>query len=303
MYSKVAELVEDAERQGLPIHELMIRQEMAYSHESREEIWEKMGRNLDVMHQAVERGAAGEGVHSTTGLTGGDAVKLRKYREHGKTLSGDTMMMAVQNAMACNEVNAAMGVICATPTAGSSGTIPGILFTLTERLGLDRDQQIRFLFTAGAFGLIIANNAGIAGATGGCQAEVGSASAMGAAAAVEAAGGTPSQSAQAMAMAISNLLGLICDPVAGLVELPCVKRNAIGAGNGLIAADMALAGIVSKIPPDEVIGAMDAVGKSLPSKFRETGLGGLADTPTGRRLRASIFPNQKDPSAFRKTGA
>lgn len=301
MYLTIAELVEDAERRQLPVCELMIRQEIERSHEPREAVWEKMGRNLDVMQQAVADGAAGEGVHSTTGLTGGDAVKLRKYRERGRTLSGDVMMQAVQNAMACNEVNAAMGVICATPTAGSSGTIPGILFTLTDRLGLGRDQQIRFLFTAGAFGLIIANNAGIAGATGGCQAEVGSASAMGAAAAVEAAGGTPRQSAEALAIAISNLLGLICDPVAGLVELPCVKRNAIGAGNGLIAADMALAGITNKIPPDEVIGATDDVGKNLPRKFRETGLGGLADTPTGRRLKESIFPAKKNLSAFRKT--
>ncbi|KLD58486.1 serine dehydratase, partial [Lactiplantibacillus plantarum] len=186
-------------------------------------------------------------------------------------------------------VNASMGVVCATPTAGSTGTLPGVIFTLKDRMNLNRDQMIQFLFTAGAFGMVIANNAGIAGATGGCQAEVGSASAMGAAAAVEVAGGTPEQSAEALAMAISNLMGLVCDPVAGLVELPCVKRNAIGVGNALIAADMALAGCTNKIPADEVIAAMDKVGKGLPKALRETGLGGLAATPTGIRMKEKIF--------------
>ena len=199
------------------------------------------------------------------------------------------MMAAVENAIATNEVNAAMGVICATPTAGSSGTLPGALFMLEQRLGLSEDQMIRFLFTAGGLGLIIANHAGIAGATGGCQEEVGSASAMAAAAAVEAAGGSPEQSSQALAIALSNLLGLVCDPIAGLVEIPCVKRNAIGAGNALIAADMALAGCTSMIPADECISALDKVGRSMSVDLRETGLGGLAGTPTGQALKAKIF--------------
>ena len=226
---------------------------------------------------------------SKTGLTGGEAIKLKKYRAKGKTLSGDVMMAAVENAIATNEVNAAMGVICATPTAGSSGTLPGALFMLEQRLGLSEDQMIRFLFTAGGLGLIIANHAGIAGATGGCQEEVGSASAMAAAAAVEAAGGSPEQSSQALAIALSNLLGLVCDPIAGLVEIPCVKRNAIGAGNALIAADMALAGCTSMIPADECISALDKVGRSMSVDLRETGLGGLAGTPTGQAIKAKIF--------------
>lgn len=199
------------------------------------------------------------------------------------------MMAAVENAIATNEVNAAMGVICATPTAGSSGTLPGALFMLKQRLGLSEDQMIRFLFTAGGLGLIIANHAGIAGATGGCQEEVGSASAMAAAAAVEAAGGSPEQSSQALAIALSNLLGLVCDPIAGLVEIPCVKRNAIGAGNALIAADMALAGCTSMIPADECISALDKVGRSMSVDLRETGLGGLAGTPTGQAIKTKIF--------------
>ncbi|KRK81372.1 L-serine dehydratase, alpha subunit [Loigolactobacillus coryniformis subsp. torquens DSM 20004 = KCTC 3535] len=269
----------------------MIQQEMSKTSSSREEVWAAMERNLSVMEAAVKRGVEGDGVFSTTGLTGGEAVLLKKYREQGHTLSGDIMMEAVQNAISTNEVNASMGVVCATPTAGSTGTLPGVLFVIKDRLNLDHEQMVRFLFTAGAFGMVIANNAGIAGATGGCQAEVGSASAMGAAAAVEAAGGTAEQSSEALAMAISNLLGLVCDPVAGLVELPCVKRNAIGAGNALISADMALAGLTNKIPADEVIAAMDKVGKGLPKALRETGLGGLAATPTGIKMKMRIFGN------------
>ncbi len=289
MYMSVADLVADSVAKSKPVYELMIEQEMATSNCSREEVWHTMSRNLDVMEAAVKKGATGDGVYSTTGLTGGEAVLLKKYRQKGQTLSGDTMMQAVQNAISTNEVNAAMGVVCATPTAGSTGTLPGVIFTLKDRLDLSREQMIQFLFTAGAYGMVIANNASIAGATGGCQAEVGSASAMGAAAAVEIAGGTAEQSSEALAMAISNLLGLVCDPVAGLVELPCVKRNAIGVGNALIAADMALAGCTNKIPADEVIGAMDRVGKGLPKALRETGLGGLAATPTGIRMKMKIF--------------
>lgn len=289
MYMSVADLVADSVAKSKPVYELMIEQEMATSNCTREEVWHTMSRNLDVMEAAVKKGATGDGVYSTTGLTGGEAVLLKKYRQKGQTLSGDTMMQAVQNAISTNEVNAAMGVVCATPTAGSTGTLPGVIFTLKDRLDLSREQMIQFLFTAGAYGMVIANNASIAGATGGCQAEVGSASAMGAAAAVEIAGGTAEQSSEALAMAISNLLGLVCDPVAGLVELPCVKRNAIGVGNALIAADMALAGCTNKIPADEVIGAMDRVGKGLPKALRETGLGGLAATPTGIRMKMKIF--------------
>lgn len=294
MYMSVKELVKDSMDKQTPISELMIQQEMAKNKASREEVWSTMERNLDVMEAAVKRGSEGNGVFSKTGLTGGEAILLKKYREKGHTLSGDLMMEAVQNAIATNEVNASMGVVCATPTAGSTGTLPGVIFVIKKRLNLDHDQMVRFLFTAGAFGMVIANNAGIAGATGGCQAEVGSASAMGAAAAVEMAGGNAEQSAEALAMAISNLLGLVCDPVAGLVELPCVKRNAIGAGNALISADMALAGLTNKIPADEVISAMDKIGKDLPKALRETGQGGLAATPTGVNMKMRIFGKTVD---------
>lgn len=294
MYMSVAELVDAAKTAKKPIYELMIEQEIKVSKTSREEIVKTMSRNLDVMEIAVKKGAEGDGVFSPTGLTGGEAVKIKKYRATGKTLSGDIMMQAVQNAISTNEVNSSMGVVCATPTAGSAGTLPGVIFTLRDRLNLTREQMVNCLFTAGAFGMIIANNAEIAGATGGCQAEVGSASAMGAAAAVEVAGGTPDQCSEALAMAISNLMGLVCDPVAGLVELPCVKRNAIGVGNAMIAADMALAGLTNKIPADEVIAAMHKVGKGLPKALRETGLGGLAATPTGIRMKEKIFGKSRD---------
>lgn len=289
MYQSVKDLVQTAETQRKPLSELVIEAECHESGLKRKEVWQRMRSNLLTMRAAIKRGENELGVRSKTGLTGGEAIKLKKYRAKGKTLSGDVMMAAVENAIATNEVNAAMGVICATPTAGSSGTLPGALFMLEQRLGLSEDQMIRFLFTAGGLGLIIANHAGIAGATGGCQEEVGSASAMAAAAAVEAAGGSPEQSSQALAIALSNLLGLVCDPIAGLVEIPCVKRNAIGAGNALIAADMALAGCTSMIPADECISALDKIGRSMPVELRETGLGGLAGTPTGQAIKVKIF--------------
>lgn len=289
MYQSVKDLVRTAEIQQKALSELVIEAECHESGSNRKEVWQRMRSNLLTMRAAIKQGENELGVRSKTGLTGGEAIKLKKYRAKGKTLSGDVMMAAVENAIATNEVNAAMGVICAAPTAGSSGTLPGALFMLEQRLGLSEDQMIRFLFTAGGLGLIIANHAGIAGATGGCQEEVGSASAMAAAAAVEAAGGSPEQSSQALAIALSNLLGLVCDPIAGLVEIPCVKRNAIGAGNALIAADMALAGCTSMIPADECISALDKVGRSMSVDLRETGLGGLAGTPTGQAIKTKIF--------------
>ncbi|MBM7659401.1 L-serine dehydratase [Bacillus mesophilus] len=287
MFRNVAELVELAESRKVKISEIMIEQEMSVTNRSREKIIELMDKNLTVMEQAVERGLAG--VKSHSGLTGGDAVLLQTYIQKGNFLSGPTILDAVSKAVATNEVNAAMGTICATPTAGSAGVVPGTLFAIREKLNPTREEMIEFLFTAGAFGFVVANNASISGAAGGCQAEVGSASGMAAAAIVELAGGTPSQAAEAMAITLKNMLGLVCDPVAGLVEVPCVKRNAMGAANAMIAADMALAGITSRIPCDEVIDAMYKIGLTMPVALRETAQGGLAATPTGRALEAKIF--------------
>ncbi|MFD4819593.1 L-serine ammonia-lyase, iron-sulfur-dependent, subunit alpha [Peribacillus butanolivorans] len=276
---------------NVKIAEIMILQEMEFSSLSREQIIEKMDRNLTVMEQAVERGL--KGVQSVTGLTGGDAVLLQNYIKTGKALAGNLLLGAVSKAVATNEVNAAMGMICATPTAGSAGVVPGTLFAVKEKLNPTRAEMIDFLFTSAAFGFVVANNASISGAAGGCQAEVGSASGMAAAAIVELAGGTPSQAAEAMAITLKNMPGLVCDPVAGLVEVPCVKRNAMGASNAITAADMALAGITRRISCDEVIDAMNKIGLTMPVALRETAEGGLAATPTGRKLAAEIFGSFK----------
>ena len=290
LFNSVKELVTLAESQNKPISEIMIEQEILITRRSREDIIEQMDNNLKVMEEAVEKGL--QGVHSTSGLTGGDAVLIKKYMESGKSLSGDVILDAVSKAVATNEVNAAMGLICATPTAGAAGIVPGTLFAVKNKLNPTREQMINYLFTAGAFGFVVANNASISGAAGGCQAETGSAGSMAAAAIVEMAGGTPQQSAEAFSIVMKNMLGLVCDPVAGLVEVPCVKRNAMGAAKALVGADMALAGVVSRIPTDEVIEAMHRIGQSMPSALRETARGGLAATPTGKALQAKIFGEQ-----------
>jgi L-serine dehydratase len=292
MFRNVEELIVLAETKGVKIAEVMIEQECLVSGRTREEVLAQMDRNLIVMEQAVEKGLAG--VKSHSGLTGGDAVLLQTYIEDGNFLSGKTILDAVSKAVATNEVNAAMGTICATPTAGSAGVVPGTLFAVKDKLHPTREEMIEFLFTSGAFGFVVANNASISGAAGGCQAEVGSASGMAAAAIVEMAGGTPRQAANAMAITLKNMLGLVCDPVAGLVEVPCVKRNAMGAANAMIAADMALAGITSRIPCDEVIDAMFRIGQAMPTALKETAQGGLAATPTGQQLEAKIFGDSQN---------
>ncbi|HDG9311566.1 TPA: L-serine ammonia-lyase, iron-sulfur-dependent, subunit alpha [Staphylococcus aureus] len=294
MFDSIRETIDYAVENNMSFADIMVKEEMELSGKSRDEVRAQMKQNLDVMRDAVIKGTTGDGVESLTGYTGHDAAKLRDYNETHHALSGYEMIDAVKGAIATNEVNAAMGIICATPTAGSSGTIPGALFKLEKTHDLTEEQMIDFLFTSALFGRVVANNASVAGATGGCQAEVGSASAMAAAAAVAIFGGSPEASGHAMALAISNLLGLVCDPVAGLVEIPCVMRNAIGSGNALISADLALAGIESRIPVDEVIEAMDKVGRNLPASLRETGLGGLAGTPTGEAIKRKIFGTAED---------
>ncbi|HCT7467277.1 TPA: L-serine ammonia-lyase, iron-sulfur-dependent, subunit alpha [Staphylococcus aureus] len=294
MFDSIRETIDYAVENNMSFADIMVKEEMELSGKSRDEVRAQMKQNLDVMRDAVIKGTTGDGVESVTGYTGHDAAKLRDYNETHHALSGYEMIDAVKGAIATNEVNAAMGIICATPTAGSSGTIPGALFKLEKTHDLTEEQMIDFLFTSALFGRVVANNASVAGATGGCQAEVGSASAMAAAAAVAIFGGSPEASGHAMALAISNLLGLVCDPVVGLVEIPCVMRNAIGSGNALISADLALAGIESRIPVDEVIEAMDKVGRNLPASLRETGLGGLAGTPTGEAIKRKIFGTAED---------
>lgn len=288
MFYTIEELVQQAEEQHYGnVAELMIATEIEMTGRSREDIVSIMERNLQVMRESVVNGLTPS--KSISGLTGGDALRMDNYIQAGKTIGDTTVLTAVRNAMAVNELNAKMGLVCATPTAGSAGCLPAVLATAIDKLNLNKEQQLNFLFTAGAFGLVIGNNASISGAEGGCQSEVGSASAMSAAALVKAAGGTAYQASQAIAFVIKNMLGLICDPVAGLVEVPCVKRNALGASFAIVAADMALAGIESQIPVDEVVDAMYQVGSALPTAFKETAEGGLAATPTGQKYMKQIF--------------
>jgi len=290
MFYTVSDLIKQS--QDYPsVAELMIATEMENTGRTREQIFALMERNLEAMEGSVKEGIAG--VKSVTGLTGGDAKRMDEYIKKGDFLSGLPILEAARNAVAVNEVNAKMGLICATPTAGSAGVLAGVLMAVRDRLDMSHEDQVNFLFTAGAFGLAIANNSSIAGAEGGCQAEVGSASAMAAASLVIAKGGTAEQAGYAIAMTLQNLMGLICDPVAGLVEVPCVKRNAMGSSQAMISADMALAGVKNVIPVDEVVETMHRVGQQLPSMFKETAEGGLAVSPTALRLKKEIFGDDK----------
>ncbi len=267
---------------GIPIYEAMIRREEKQSERSREEILEEMRLNLSVMKESVYRGL-NEKVESVSGLSGGEAMRLFKYGKHNP-FSGYTACRAAASAMAVVEVNASMGRIVAAPTAGASGILAGALIESGRQRGWSDDTLVEGLFTAGAIGFIYAKNATISGAGGGCQAETGVAASMTAAALVEISGGAPVQALDAAAMAMKNVMGLICDPVAGLVECPCIKRNALGAVNAMLCADMALAGVTSLIPFDEVVSAMYAVGRDIRPEYRETARGGLATTPTGRAV-------------------
>lgn len=287
-FTSIAELLDICKNENKKISEVMIESEMEMHNRSKEDVVEQMRISLYVMKDAIEKGLTEE-IKSRSGLSGGDGKRLLAYIESGNFLSGLTILEAVSKSVATSEVNASMGTIVATPTAGSVGILPGTVFATAKKLNSSEEDMVNALFTAGAIGLVIANNAFISGAAGGCQAEVGSATAMAAAAIVEMAGGTPEQSTSALAIALKNMLGLTCDPVAGLVEVPCVKRNAMGAANAMIAADMALAGITSVIPSDEVISTMYKIGCAMPIPLKETALGGLADTPTARKLELKIF--------------
>jgi L-serine dehydratase len=230
-----------------------------------------------------------KGRRSTSGLTGDEGYLMKKYAEKDGGLMGKPMSRAVSRALAVSNCNAAMGKIVATPTAGSCGILPGCLITAYKERQMPKKDIVMSIFTAAAFGMIIAQKASIAGAQGGCQAECGSASGMAAAALVELMGGTPQMCADALAIAIVNQEGLVCDPVAGLVEIPCIKRNASGVVIAFSSADMALAGIEAKIPADECIDAMREVGDAMSRDLKETATGGLAATPTGKKYRAQVF--------------
>ena len=289
------EVIRACREEGLSLSEYALRRESAQGGLSPEEILRRFDQMLSVMETSA-REALEKPVRSVSGLTGGDAYLYEQRRKTGSLLGG-AVSRAVAFALSCSEVNASMGRIVACPTAGSCGIVPAAVLSVEQEYGLSREAVVRSLLTTGLVGQIIGEHACLAGAQGGCQAECGSASAMAAAAVTELLGGSPSQSFDAAAMAIKNSLGLVCDPVAGLVEIPCIKRNAGGVTNALTAADMALAGIVSRIPFDDTVEAMNRVGRQLPAALRETAAGGLATTRTGLELAAALRKrNQEDPA-------
>ena len=241
--------------------------------------FEKMHATWRAMVESVDTYRADR--RSVSGLVGGDAQRMWDYAAQQETLCGPYLQEVIATALCVAESNACMHRIVAAPTAGACGVLPAVLLPCARHFSLSREQLVQALYVASGFGMVIAARASISGAEGGCQAEIGSAAAMAAPALVHLRGGTPSMMAHACAMAVKNLLGLVCDPVGGLVEVPCVKRNVIGAMDALSAAQMALAGIESRVPPDQVLDAMAEVGRSLPPSLRETGKGGLAATPFG----------------------
>lgn len=278
-FKNAKELLALCQKKKLPISEVMRQREILLGETTAEIVDQRMDRVLEIMKDAAFSPIK-DPVISMGGLIGGEARKLCEFHDLGKSLCGNVLGKGITYAMATLETNASMGLIVASPTAGSAGIVPGMMLALQEVYGFS-DKKIRqALFNAGAIGYLAMRNATVAGAVGGCQAEVGIASAMAASAAVELLGGPPLQCTYAASTVLMNMLGLVCDPVGGLVEYPCQNRNAAGVSNALIAAEMSLAGITQFIPLDEMIDAMYTVGKKLPAELRETALGGCAATPS-----------------------
>ncbi|MBR0600195.1 L-serine ammonia-lyase, iron-sulfur-dependent, subunit alpha [Sinanaerobacter chloroacetimidivorans] len=273
------ELLQLCKENSLTISQAMLKRETKISGASREEMINRMTHAYHIMKEAVQQSLTQE-IRSIGGLIGGEAVKINQRRLHGKPVCGDIISKAIAYAMGVLEVNASMGLIVAAPTAGSSGVIPGVFLAIQESFHFSEEEMVDALFNAGAVGYLITRNATVAGAEGGCQAEVGTASAMAASAVTQLMGGDPVQCLGAASTAITNILGLVCDPIGGLVEAPCQKRNAMGASNALISAEISLCGIAGIIPFDEVVDTMYKVGRSLPRELKETALGGIAATPT-----------------------
>lgn len=292
-YHSLSSLIQASVQEGCTISRLVLAQQAAQMEQTEEALYRKMEKTYRVMAASIEPGCR-KNLRSTSGLTGGSAYKMRQVSEAGKSLTGPLLSGALYRALAVSELNASMGRIVAAPTAGSCGILPAAVLTMEKDRGCSEKDCIMSLFTASAVGMIIANNASLAGAEGGCQAECGSAAAMAAAAITELAGGTPEMAGHAVAIALKNILGLVCDPVAGLVEIPCIKRNASGVAGAFVAAELAIAGIESAIPADEVIWAMKKVGDAMSPALKETAEGGLAATPTGKKLHDQVFGTSKD---------
>jgi L-serine dehydratase len=281
MYKSLADAIRDAESQGISLSRLALETESKDQGRTVDDIRSALQRALDVMRSAVGQGMTGD-LYSASGLVGGDAAKLRTGP--AGPLAGTPFRDILARALAVQEVNAAMGVIVAAPTAGGAGVLPAVLTGLAEARKIGDDAVVSALAVAGLIGAVIAERASLSGAEGGCQAETGSAAAMAAGAATEMLGGTPAQVGHATALAMQGTLGLVCDPLGGLVELPCVFRNATGSAIALTGIELAMAGVEFKIPVDEVIDVMGEIGRSMDVRYRETAGGGLAATPTGRRL-------------------
>src|SRR3954465_1771933 len=281
MYRSLGAAIAAAEAQKLSLSALALNAESEDSGRTVEDIRHQLGRALHVMRDPIEKGEKGD-LFSASGLVGGDAAKLRKGPPG--PLAGTVFRDVLMRALAVQEVNAAMGVIVAAPTAGGAGVLPAVLTGIAASKKIDDEKLVDALATAGLIGAVVAERASLSGAEGGCQAETGAAAGMAAGAATEMLGGTPRQVGMAVALAQQGTLGLVCDPLGGLVELPCVFRNATGAGIALGGIEMALAGIEFAIPADEVIDTMGEIGRDMDVRYRETAGGGLAATPTGRRL-------------------
>lgn len=277
------------ETENIPIYEAAIRYEEIQGGFKREKIIDKMTSNFSHMKASINAGLNDRKDGVECKMFKDDAKKLMAYREKNEPLSGYVISKAVSYALSVMEINCSMGRVVAAPTAGACGVLPAVICSVIETRDINDKSGVNGLFTAGLVGMIIGKNASLSGAIGGCQAEIGSASAMAAAAAVEMCGGTPRMAFDASAIALKSMMGLVCDPVAGLVEVPCAKRNGMGTSNALIAADMVLSGIPSVIPFDEVVVAMYKVGQTMPGSLKETAEGGVAATPTGIRLRKEIF--------------
>ena len=281
MYKSLADAIRDAEAKQISLAQLALETEAADQGRTVDDIRAALQRALNVMRGAVTQGMVGD-LYSSSGLVGGDAAKLRIGP--AGPMSGTPFRDILARALAVQEVNAAMGVIVAAPTAGGAGVLPAVLTGLAEARGIPDEALVSALAVAGLIGAVIAERASLSGAEGGCQAETGAAAAMAAGAATEMLGGTPSQVGHATALAMQGTLGLVCDPLGGLVELPCVFRNATGSAIALTGIELAMAGVEFKIPVDEVIDVMGEIGRSMDVRYRETAGGGLAATPTGRRL-------------------
>jgi L-serine dehydratase len=286
MYNSGRKLVALCREKNISISELVLIDEMKNTKMDREEVLRRLDEVLSIMENSSSYSLINH-VETLGGLIGGEGRKMMEYLLSGDTIAGEWVIKAMARAFACSE-NASMGKICAAPTAGSCGIIPGAILTVGEKFSIERENLLKGLLVSSGIGKIISENATVSGAEGGCQAECGAAAAMAAGAIVEMRGGNPEQSLHAASIALKNIMGLICDPIAGLVESPCSKRNASGVVNAMISADMALSGVESVVPFDEVVEAMYNVGLGMHQNFKETAKGGIAITETGLKLAEKI---------------